>query len=42
MQDLDYIKEYTLDNLAELSNQIKEIKLLDKKIITFNIQNIES
>ena len=40
MQDLDYIKKYTINNLEELSNQIQTIQLLDKKIITFDIQNI--
>jgi len=42
MQDLDYMKKYTINNLEELSKQIQTIQLLDKKIITFDIQNIES
>ena len=39
MQDLDYIKKYTINNLEKLSNQIQ---LLCEKIITFDLQNIES
>jgi hypothetical protein len=42
MQDLDYIKQYAINNLEELSQQIRMIQLLDKKIITFDIQNIAS